>query len=220
MDWQAARVSLTLAGLTAALLLPPCLWLARWLATSPSRAKPWVQGLILLPLLLPPTVIGFYFLSSLGPASPVGAWLAAHAQLRLVFSFEGLLLASLLVNIPFMVQPIERAFAAIAPSVREAAWVGGLSPWRTFTHIELPLAWPGVLAGVAMTAAHTLGEFGVVLMVGGSIPGETKTLSVAIYDRVQSFDDVGAHSMALALVACALAALIAVFASDRRAPQR
>lgn len=217
MDWQAARVSLSLAALTAALLLPPCLWLARWLATTRSRAKPWVQALILLPLLLPPTVLGFYFLSSLGPASPVGAWLAAHAGVRLVFSFEGLLLASLLVNIPFMVQPMERAFAAIAPSVREAAWVGGLSPWRTFTKIELPLAWPGVLAGVAMTAAHTLGEFGVVLMVGGAIPGETKTLSVAIYDRVQAFDDTAAHHMALALVACALAALVAVFASDRRA---
>jgi molybdate transport system permease protein len=217
MDWQAARVSFTLALLTAALLLPPGLWLARWLATSHSRAKPWVQALILLPLLLPPTVIGFYLLIALGPASPVGAWLAAHLNLRLVFSFEGLLAASLLVNIPFMVQPMERAFAALAPSVREAAWVGGLSPWRTFTHIELPLAWPGVLAGVAMTAAHTLGEFGVVLMVGGSIPGETKTLSLAIYDRVQAFDDVGAHSMALALVVCSLAALIAVFASDRRA---
>jgi molybdate transport system permease protein len=215
MDWQAARVSLTLALLTAALLLPPSLWLAHWLATTASRARPWVQALILLPLLLPPTVIGFYFLNSLGPASPLGAFLATHASLRLVFSFEGLLLASVLVNIPFMVQPIERAFAALSPSVREAAWVGGLSPWRTFTTIELPLAWPGVLAGVAMTAAHTLGEFGVVLMVGGSIPGDTKTLSVAIYDRVQSFDDLGAHQMALALVACSMAALIAVFSTSR-----
>jgi molybdate transport system permease protein len=213
MDWQAARVSLTLALWTAALLLPPGLWLARWLATTASPAKPWVQALILLPLLLPPTVMGFYFLSSLGPASPVGAWLLAHGSLRLVFSFEGLLLASVLVNIPFMVQPMERAFAALSPSVREAAWVGGLSPWRTFTKIELPLAWPGVLAGVAMTAAHTLGEFGVVLMVGGSIPGETKTLSVAIYDRVQSFDEAGAHSMALALVACSMVALMAVFST-------
>jgi molybdate transport system permease protein len=219
MDWQAARVSLTLGLLTAALLLPPCLWLARWLATTHSRAKPWVQALILLPLLLPPTVIGFYFLTSLGPASPLGAWLAAHFNLRLVFSFEGLLLASVLVNIPFMVQPIERAFAALAPSVCEAAWVGGLSPWRTFCRIELPLAWPGVLAGVAMTAAHTLGEFGVVLMVGGSIPGDTKTLSVAIYDRVQSFDDAGAHQMALALVACSMVALIAVFSTSRARAQ-
>jgi molybdate transport system permease protein len=215
MDWQAARVSLTLALLTAALLLPLGLWLARWLATTHSRAKPWVEALMLLPLLLPPTVIGFYILSTLGPASPVGAWLVAHFNLRLVFSFEGLLLMSLLINIPFMVQPIQRAFAAIAPSLREAAWVGGMSPWRTFTQIELPLAWPGVLAGVALTAAHTLGEFGVVLMVGGSIPGETRTLSIALYDRVQSFDDAGAHRMALVLVACAMVALVAVFRSDR-----
>jgi molybdate transport system permease protein len=215
MDWQAARVSLTLALLTAALLLPLGLWLARWLAVTSSRAKPWVEALMLLPLLLPPTVIGFYILSTLGPASPVGAWLAAHFNLRLVFSFEGLLLVSLLINIPFMVQPIQRAFASISPSLREAAWVGGMSPWRTFTQIELPLAWPGVLAGVALTAAHTLGEFGVVLMVGGSIPGETRTLSIALYDRVQSFDDAGAQRMALVLVVCAMVALVAVFRSDR-----
>ncbi len=211
MDWQAAKVSITLAVLTAALLLPPSLMLARWLAVTGSRAKPWIEALMLLPLLLPPTVVGFYVLTALGPASPVGAWLAEHTRLQLVFSFEGLLLASLLVNIPFMVQPIERTLSGIAPSVREAAWVGGLSPWRTFMQIELPLAWPGVLAGIALTVAHTLGEFGVVLMVGGSIPGQTKTLSIAIYDRVQAFDNVGAHVMALVLVACSLAALVAVF---------
>jgi molybdate transport system permease protein len=215
MDWQAAKVSLTLAVLTAALLLPPSLWLARWLAVTSSRAKPWVEALLMLPLLLPPTVVGFYLLMALGPASPVGAWLAGQFNVQLVFSFQGLLLASLLVNIPFMVQPMQRALTAISPSVREAAWVGGLSPWRTFTHIELPLAWPGVLAGIALTVAHTLGEFGVVLMVGGSIPGETKTLSIAIYDRVQAFDNQGAHVMALALLVCSLAALVAVFRSAR-----
>ncbi len=217
MDWQAARVSLTLAVLTAALLLPPSLWLARWLAVTGSRAKSWVEALLMLPLLLPPTVVGFYLLTALGPASPVGAWLAQHVNVQLVFSFQGLLLASLLVNIPFMVQPMQRALTAISPSVREAAWVGGLSPWRTFTHIELPLAWPGVLAGIALTVAHTLGEFGVVLMVGGSIPGETKTLSIAIYDRVQAFDNAGAHVMALALLVCSLLALVAVFRSARPA---
>jgi molybdate transport system permease protein len=216
MDWQAARVSLTLALLTAALLLPPSLLIARWLAVTNSRAKPWVEALLMLPLLLPPTVVGFYLLSALGPASPVGAWLARFTGLQLVFSFQGLLVASLLVNIPFMVQPIQRALAGIAHSVREAAWVGGLSPWRTFTKIELPLAWPGVLAGVALTVAHTLGEFGVVLMVGGSIPGETKTLSIAIYDRVQAFDNAGAQLMALVLVACSLLALVVVFRSGRQ----
>jgi molybdate transport system permease protein len=215
MDWQAARVSLTLAVLTAALLLPPGLALARWLATTPARAKPLVEALLMLPLLLPPTVMGFYLLITLGQGSALGAWLAAHGGVQLVFSFEGLLLASLLINLPFMVQPMQRALSGIDHNLREAAWVSGLSPWRTFCRIELPLAWPGVLAGVALTAAHTLGEFGVVLMVGGSIPGETKTLSIAIYDRVQSFDMGGAHVMAATLVLCSLVALALVFATDK-----
>ena len=218
MDWQAARVSLLLAALTAVLLLPPGIALARWLALTRWRGKPLVESLMLLPLLLPPTVIGFYLLLAFGQASPMGAWLARHLDLRLVFSFEGLLVASLLVNLPFMVQPIQRAFAAIPHSLREAAWVSGLSGWRTFVKIELPLAWPGLLAGVALTAAHTLGEFGVVLMVGGSIPGQTRTLSIAIYDRVQAFDTGSAHAMALALVLCSVLAVALVFAADRKRP--
>ena len=217
MDWQAARVSLLLAVFTAVLLLPLGLALARWLALTAWRGKPLVEALLMLPLLLPPTVIGFYLLVTLGQGSPLGAWLVAHGGLRLVFSFEGLLLASALVNLPFMVQPIQRALAAIPNSLREAAWVSGLSQRQTFWKIELPLAWPGLLAGVALTVAHTLGEFGVVLMVGGSIPGETRTLSIAIYDRVQAFDLAGAHVMALALVGCSLLALALVFAADRTA---
>ena len=218
MDWQAARVSVTLAVCTAALLLPLGVWLARWIATTAWRGRPLMEALLTLPLLLPPTVIGFYLLVTLGQGSPVGNWLASRLDLRLVFSFEGLLLASVLVNLPFMVQPLQRAFAAIPASLREAAWVCGLSPWRAFWKIELPLAWPGLLAGVALTMAHTLGEFGVVLMVGGSIAGETKTLSIAIYDRVQAFDLAAAHLMALALVACSLAALAFVFAADKVRP--
>ncbi len=220
MDWQAARVSLTLALFTAALLLPPGLLLARWLAHTSSRAKPLVEALLLLPLLLPPTVIGFYWLTVMGQGAALGAWLAAHTGVRWVFSFEGLLLASVLVNVPFMVQPMQRSFAAVDAGLREAAWVHGLGRWQTFRRIELPLAWPGVLAGMALTMAHTLGEFGVVLMVGGSIPGETKTLSIAIYDRMQAFDEAGAHSMALALVVCALLALLVVFATDFAAQRK
>jgi molybdate transport system permease protein len=163
---------------------------------------------------LPPTVIGFYWLSLFGQHTWLGAALAPM-NWRLVFSFEGLLLASLLINLPFMVQPLQRAFSAVDPSLREAAWVSGLSTWQTFRRIELPLAWPGVLAGVALTAAHTLGEFGVVLMVGGAIPGQTQTLSIAIYDRVQAFDNAGAHAMALGLVAVSLLCLMLVFALDR-----
>ena len=218
MDWQAARVSLLLAVLTALLLLAPGVALARWLAFTRWRGKPLAEALLMLPLLLPPTVIGFYLLLALGQGSPAGAWLAGHLNLKLVFSFEGLLFASVLVNLPFMAQPIQRAFASIPHSLREAAWVSGLGNWRTFTRIELPLAWPGLLGGVALTAAHTLGEFGVVLMVGGSIPGETRTLSIAIYDRVQAFDMAAAHVMALVLVACSLVAVALVFAADRRRP--
>lgn len=218
MDWQAARVSLTLAVCSAALLLPLGVWLARWLAITPWRGRPVVEALLMLPLLLPPTVVGFYLLITLGQGSAVGGWLARALGLRLVFSFEGLLLASVLVNLPFMVQPLQRAFAAIPGSLREAAWVCGLSPWRAFWKIELPLAWPGLLAGVALTMAHTLGEFGVVLMVGGSIAGETKTLSIAIYDRVQAFDMPAAHVMALALVLASLGALALVFAAGKAHP--
>jgi molybdate transport system permease protein len=218
MDWQAARISLALAGLTAFALLPVALWLGRWLATNTSPARPALEAALLLPLLLPPTVIGFYLLTALGGASAWGTWLSQRLGVQLVFTFEGLLFASWLVNLPFMVQPVQRAFAGIPRSVREAAWVSGLSAWRTFWRIELPLAWPGVLAGMALTFAHTLGEFGVVLMVGGNIAGQTRTLSIAIYDRVQAFDNEAAAQMSLVLVGLSLAALALVFALNRRHP--
>jgi molybdate transport system permease protein len=214
MDWSALHVSLTLAVLTTLALLPLGLLLARWLAVTAWAGRPVVEALLLLPLLLPPTVIGFYFLMALGQGSPLGAWLAASG-IRLVFTLEGLLLVSVLVNLPFMVQPIQRAFAAVPHSLREAAWVSGLSTWQTFWRIELPLAWPGLLAGMALTVAHTLGEFGVVLMVGGNIEGETRTLSVSLYDKVQGMDLQSAHVMALALVGVSLLALSLVLAFDR-----
>ena len=200
--------------MTTLALLPLGLVLARWLAVTAWAGRPVVEALLLLPLLLPPTVIGFYFLVALGQGSAFGAWLAASG-IRLVFTLEGLLLVSVLVNLPFMVQPIQRAFAAVPHSLREAAWVSGLSTWQTFWRVELPLAWPGLLAGMALTVAHTLGEFGVVLMVGGNIEGETRTLSVSLYDKVQGMDLQSAHVMALALVGVSLLALSMVLAFDR-----
>ncbi|PUE21385.1 MULTISPECIES: molybdate ABC transporter permease subunit [unclassified Limnohabitans] len=214
MDWSALHVSLTLAVLTTLALLPVGLALARWLAVTAWAGRPVVEALLLLPLLLPPTVIGFYFLVAFGQGSSLGAWLSSSG-VRLVFTLEGLLLVSVLVNLPFMVQPIQRAFAAVPHSLREAAWVSGLSTWQTFWRIELPLAWPGLLAGMALTVAHTLGEFGVVLMVGGNIEGETRTLSVSLYDKVQGMDLQSAHVMALALVGISLLALSLVLAFDR-----
>jgi molybdate transport system permease protein len=216
VDWDATRISLWLATATCMLLLPFALWLGRRLAIGEGRLKPLIEAAVMLPLLLPPTVIGFYLLLAFGGASPLGRWLDQWTGLRLVFTFEGLLAASLLVNLPFMVQPVQRAFAAIPNSLREAAWVSGLSRWQTLWRIELPLAWPGILGGLALTFAHTLGEFGVVLMVGGSIAGETRTLSIAIYDRVQAFDNAGANLMSLLLVAFTLVALSIVFATGQR----
>ena len=216
MDWASIRVSLELAAVTAVLLLPPAVALARWLAVTRWRGRALVEALVTLPLLLPPTVIGFYFLLAFGPTTGAGRWLAQAVDLQLVFTFEGLVVASLLVNLPFMVQPAQRAFAAIPPHVREAAWVSGLSGLRTFWRIELPLAWPGVLAGFALTVAHTLGEFGVVMMVGGSIPGQTRTASIAIYDRVQAFDNAGAAQMSLLLLGFSLAAILVMFALGHR----
>jgi molybdate transport system permease protein len=214
MDWSALHVSLTIAVLTTLALLPVGLALARWLAITAWAGRPILEALLLLPLLLPPTVIGFYFLVAFGQDSALGSWLAASG-IRLVFTLEGLLLVSVLVNLPFMVQPIQRAFAAVPHSLREAAWVSGLSTWQTFWRIELPLAWPGLLAGMALTVAHTLGEFGVVLMVGGNIEGETRTLSVSLYDKVQGMDLRSAHVMALSLVGVSLMALSLVLAFDR-----
>ena len=141
----------------------------------------------MLPLVLPPTVLGFYLLVAFSPQSAFGAALKSLFGGQLVFSFAGILVASLIVNLPFAVQPIQRAFEAIPPNVREAAFVSGLSRWETMRRIELPLAWPGIVSAMALTFAHTLGEFGVILMIGGSIPGETRVLSISIYDSVQAF---------------------------------
>ena len=162
-------------------------------------AKPWIEALLALPLVLPPTVLGYYLLVGFGDVSLFG-----HP---LVFSFEGILLASLIVNLPFAVQPIQRALESISPEIREAAQVSGLSDWQIFRLIELPLAWRGVTSAAVMTFAHTLGEFGVILMVGGAIPGETKTVSIAIYDKVQGFDIAGAGLLSLLLLATSLIAI-------------
>ncbi len=216
MDWTAFALSLKLAGWTAAILLPLGLLAARALAFRVRRGKSLLEALVALPLVLPPTVLGYYLLVGLGGDSAIGqAWTRVFGQ-GLVFSFEGLLVASVLVNIPFAVQPMQRAFEALPLDVREAAQVCGLSPWATFWRVELPLAWPGVLSALVLTFAHTLGEFGVVLMVGGGIPGETKTLALAIYDRTQAFDPVAAGTMSAALLGFSITAIVIVHALGGR----
>ncbi len=216
MDWQALRLSLSLAAWTVGLLLPVSIFMGRLLATRTFRGKGLVEGLVMLPLVLPPTVFGFYLLVSLGRNSPVGAFWQALFGHQLVFTFEGLIVASIIFNLPFAIQPAQRAFEAIPSSLREAAASSGLSPLRAIWKVELPLAWPGVMTAMVLTFAHTLGEFGIVLMVGGSIPGETRTIAIAIYDRVQAFDMESAATMSVVLVAISLFTIAITFALSAR----
>ena len=218
MDWQALALSVRLGLLTMLILVPLAVLLGRWLAVTRWRGKPLVEALVILPLVLPPTVLGFYLLASMGPNSPVGRAFEALFGGSLVFSFQGLVVASILVNIPFAVQPAQRAFEAIGADLRDAAATCGLSPFAAFRTIELPLAAPGILTGAILAFAHTLGEFGVVLMVGGAIPGETKTLALSIYDRVQALDMAGAGQMAALLLGLSLAAVALTFFLTRRRP--
>jgi molybdate transport system permease protein len=198
MDMEALILSLKLAIWTLVLILPFGIWVAHSLQ-SMGKSRSWIEAGLALPLVLPPTVLGYYLLVGLSGKSFLG--------IPLVFSFTGILIASLIVNLPFAIQPIQRAFESINPEIIEAAQVSGLSNWQIFRLIELPLAWRGITSAAVLTFAHTLGEFGVILMVGGAIPGETKTVSIAIYDKVQSFDTTGAGVLSLILLGTSLVAI-------------
>ncbi len=220
MDWTALWLSLRLAGWTVLILLPLSILLGRLLAYRRFRGKGLAEALIMLPLVMPPTVFGFYLLVAFGANSPVGGIWQSLVGRQLVFSFEGLVLASVVLNLPFAIQPAQRGFEAIPTEVREAAQCCGLSPLRSLWKVELPLAWPSLLTAMVLTFAHTLGEFGVVLMVGGSIPGETKTIAIAIYDRVQAFDDQSAAIMSAVLLAISLATISLTFWLSARVGRR
>jgi molybdate transport system permease protein len=204
MDWTALWLSMRLAAWTVAILLPVSIVIGRFLAYRQFRGKGLVEALVMLPLVLPPTVFGFYLLVAFGRNSPIGAFWQETFGHQLVFSFEGLVVASVIFNLPFAIQPAQRGFEAIPVEVREAARCCGMSPLAALRKVELPLAWPGLMTAMVLTFAHTLGEFGIVLMVGGSIPGETKTIAISIYDKVQGFDDRGAGIMSATLVAISL----------------
>lgn len=220
MDWTAFLLSLRLACWTTVLLIPTAIIIGRVLAWRQFPGKVFVEALVAMPLILPPTVLGYYLLVAMSVHSPIGSFYETVFGHGLVFTFEGLLVASIVVNIPFAVQPLQRAFEAIAPEIREAAWCSGLSNARTFATIELPLAWPGLISAATLTFAHTIGEFGVVLMVGGSIPGDTRTIAIAIYDRVQAFDHAAAGTMSATLLVFCLFAIGIAFALSRRVGRR
>jgi len=207
MDWQAVGLSVRLGLATTAVLVVIGMPIAYWLARSRRPWRPLVEAFVALPLVLPPTVLGFYLLLAMGPKGPLGALWEGATGGRLAFTFEGLLLASVISSIPFAVQPFSVAFAAIDRSLLETSWTLGRSGIATFFRIVVPLSAGGILTGMVLTFAHTLGEFGVVLMVGGSIPGETRTVAIVIYDRVQALDYSGAAATALPLLLVSFAVL-------------
>ncbi len=216
MDWAAARVTLALATGTTATLLVIGLPLGYWLATTRWRGKVLVEALVTLPLVLPPTVVGFYLLLATGPHGPLGRAVESIGGRSLPFTFPGILLGSILVNTPFAIRPFAAAFASVDRRYAEAAWCLGASRIGTFVRVSLPLAWPGIFAGAVLTFAHTVGEFGVVLMMGGNVPGITRTLSVAVYDDVQALDYASASTTAAGLVAFAFAAVVVTHLAQRR----
>ena len=207
IDWEAVWLSVRLAGATTVVLVVLGMPIAYWLARTRRPWRPLVEAVVALPLVLPPTVLGFYLLVAMGPDGPLGALWAGATGGRLPFSFEGLLVASVVYSLPFAVQPFSVAFAAVDRSLLEVSWTLGRSGLATFLRVVVPLSAGGILTGMVLTFAHTLGEFGVVLMVGGSIPGETRTVSIAIYDRVQALDYAGAAATALPLLLASFAVL-------------
>lgn len=216
MDWTAIGLTIRLAACTTAILLVLGLPLAYWLASTRFRGKFLFEAAVALPIILPPSVVGFYILWATGPRSPIGRAYESVTGGMLPFSFAGILLASVLFNIPFAVRPFASAFAAVNRRLVEASWCLGVSRVRTFFRIVLPLSWTGVLTGLVLTFAHTVGEFGVVLMVGGSIPGVTRTISIAIFDDVQALDYAAAHRTSIVLLAFAFVTLCTTYALQRR----
>ena len=215
MDWQAIGLSARLSICTSLILLLVGIPVAYWVAFSRRRWKFLVESVVALPLVLPPTVLGFYILLSIGPRSPIGHLYARLTGGSLPFSFQGLLLASVLYSLPFAVQPFTTAFASVDRKLLEASWSLGVSKRRTFFRLILPLSMRGVVTGLVLSFAHTLGEFGVVLMVGGNLAGVTRTVSISIYDDVQTLDYAAAGWTSLALLVFSFAVLAATYRLQR-----
>lgn len=216
MSWIAIWVTFKLASFTAGALLVIGLPIAYWLAYSTWRWKFVVESIVALPLVLPPTVLGFYILVAIGPHSPIGRFYADLVGHPLPFTFEGLLLASILYSLPFAVQPFATAFEQVDRKLIEASWTLGLSKVKTFFKLILPLSTAGLITGAVLSFAHTLGEFGVVLMVGGNIEGVTRTVSIDIYDEVQALNYAGAAKTAAFLLVISYLVLLLVYAMNRK----
>ncbi len=216
MDWEAIWLTLRLAICATAILFVIGIPLAYWLATSKRRWTFIVEAVVALPLVLPPTVLGFYILLAMGPRSPFGKFYESLSGELLPFSFQGLLVASVLYSMPFAVRPFTAAFAGVDRRLIEASWCLGVSRFATFRRVVLPVSWAGILSGLVLCFAHTIGEFGVVLMVGGNIPGVTRTVSISIYDEVQAMNYAAANQSALLLLLVSGLTLCVTYALQRR----
>jgi molybdate transport system permease protein len=216
MSVEALLLSLRLAAIVSAILLLLALPLAYWLSFTHWRGKFLIESIVALPLVLPPTVLGFYMLIALGPRGALGkVWQTLFGH-PLAFTFTGLVIASIIYSFPFAVQPLVASFEALDRRLLDAASILGANRWRTFFRIVVPLGWPGLITAVVLSFAHTLGEFGVVLMVGGNLPGITRTISIDIYDRVEALDYTGAHQTALLLLLISFVVLSVVYGVNRR----
>ncbi len=216
MDWAAFVLTVKLAVLVTVILLVLGLPIAYWLTYSPRRWKFLIEAVVGVPLVLPPTVLGFYILLALGSKSPIGRWWESLTGHTLAFTFEALVIGSVIYSLPFTVQPLAAAFTTVDRKLVAASATLGASRLRTFFRIILPLSVSGLLTAIALTFAHTMGEFGVVLMVGGNIPGVTRTVSIDIYDQVQATNYASANQTALVLLAISFVALSLVYALNRR----
>ena len=211
IDWQPLILTFKLAFVTTLLLLVISIPLAYWLAYSKSRIKPIIETLVSMPLVLPPTVLGFYLLIAFSPSGDFGKWLDKWLGLKLVFSFEGLVFASIIYSLPFMVHPIQSGLSNLSNSLKEASYVLGKSKTTTLLKVLLPNIKPSLLTGIVLAFAHTIGEFGVVLMIGGNMPGKTKVASIAIYDEVESLNYGAANTYSLILFAVTFSILLIVY---------
>lgn len=216
MDWQAFWLTIRLALLVAGILVVLGIPVAYWITFSRSRWKFLLEAVVALPIVMPPTVLGFYVLFALGPRTPLGRLWIQMTGHTLAFTFSGLVIGSILYSFPFAVQPFAASFGAVDPTLLQASATLGGSKMRTFAHVILPLSISGLVTGMALTFAHTMGEFGVVLMVGGDIPGVTRTVSIVIYDQVQAANYAAANELALVLLAIAFVILSFVYGMNRR----
>jgi molybdate transport system permease protein len=215
-DWMALTTTLKLSAVTTIVLLILGTPIAWWLARTKNKVSVVVEAVVALPLVLPPTVLGFYMLVALGPNGPIGGTLESLGLHHLAFTFTGLVLASTLYSLPFMVQPLKDAFAAVGDRMTEVAATLRARPWDCFFSVVVPLSRRGFLTAITLTFAHTVGEFGVVLMVGGNIPGETRVLSIAIYDHAEAMDYASAHLLAGGLLVASFLLLFTVYLLNRR----